>query len=87
MHKRTLGLAAIAGLLTGLVVAATMAAVDWHINPGGIFRNDFGTDWAVVAETALSWFWPVALAAFLAATLVLYAFAWLKSRSSYNDDA
>ncbi len=67
------------GVLTGLVVSALMAFMDWRLNPGGIFHNDAGTDWAVVTETALSWLWPVALATCFAAAVVLYALAWIRS--------
>ena len=49
------------GLLAGLVVATVATLLDWRLNPGGIFHDAAGTNWAVVAETAMSWFLPVAL--------------------------
>ena len=80
MHIRILKLAAVVGLLTGLVVSATMTFMDWRLNPAGLFRSERGTDWAIVSETALSWFMPVSLGTFLAAAIVLYSIAWIKSR-------
>lgn len=80
MHKRNWTLAAIIGLLTGLGVAAAMTIADWRLNPGGIFQDELGTNWPVVTETALSWLWPVALAAFAAALAVLYAVTSIRGR-------
>ena len=54
----------------GALVAVSMSAVDWWRNPAGVFHDASGTRWALVAETAWSWFWPVALAALLPAVLV-----------------
>ena len=49
------------GTVTGLVVAVAVTVRDWRLNPGGIFHGAEGTDWSIVAETALSWFVPVTL--------------------------
>lgn len=49
-----------------------MTVADWWLNPSGIFHNEQGTDWAIVTETALSWFWPVALVA-LATTVIIHS--------------
>ena len=81
MHARIWKLAAIEGLLTGLVVSTTMTVMDWRLNPGKIFHNQSGTDWTVVGETALSWLVPVGLVTFLAAAVVLYSIAWIRSTS------
>jgi hypothetical protein len=78
MHAQTWKLATVIGLLTALGVAAAMTIMDWRRNPGGIFHNELGTDWIVVAETAFSWLWPVALLASLTTAIVLYAVAWLR---------
>ena len=47
---------------TGALVSATVTAIvviwDWIENPGGIFRNEFGTNWKFVSDTAVSWFVP-----------------------------
>ena len=80
MHAHTLTLASIVGFLTGLVISAAMTVLDWRLNPSSIFHDERGTDWAVVTETALSWFVPAALAASLATAVVLYVIAWIKSR-------
>ncbi len=47
-----------------------MTIADWWLNPAGIFHDERGTDWAVVFETAGSWFWPVFLATFLLAVVI-----------------
>lgn len=78
MHARTLKLAAIVGLTTGLVVSAAITFVDWRLNPAGIFHNDLGTDWSVVSETALSWLGPVIFVSFFATAFVLYSIAWIR---------
>lgn len=80
MHQPNWTFAAIIGLLAGTGVAAAMTIADWRLNPGGIFHGSLGTNWPVVIETALSWLWPVALAAFVTALIVLYAIAWIRSR-------
>lgn len=61
-----------AGAAAGLAAAATATFLDWRLNPGGIFRDADGTRWAVVAETASSWFWPVALLVAALAVPVAY---------------
>lgn len=78
MHARTLKLAAIVGLMTGLVVSAAITFVDWQRNPASIFHNDLGTDWSVVSETALSWLGPVIFVSFITTALVLYSIAWIR---------
>lgn len=80
MHARKWKLAAIVGLLAGLVVSAAMTFVDWRLNPGRTFHNQSGTDWTTVTETALSWLGPVALVTFLATMIVLYSIAWIRGR-------
>ena len=53
-----------------MLVAIPMTVVDWRLNPSGIFQNEQGTHWAVVAETALSWFWPVAVLALVVSVAI-----------------
>ena len=72
MRARSWYFGAIVGLLTGLVVSVAMTVADWRLNPSGIFHNEEGMDWAIVTETALSWFWPVALVA-LVATVIIHS--------------
>jgi len=61
MNIRSWLLGGIVGSLVGLIIAVGMTFVDWRLNPAGIFHSEEGTDWDIVFETALSWFWPVAL--------------------------
>lgn len=51
---------ALLGAVTGACIALVMTSIDWHANPGGVFADESGTHWVAVAETAWSWFWPVA---------------------------
>lgn len=57
------------GIAVGVIVAAVMTFIDWRLNPGGIFHAEGHTNWAIVRETAFSWFWPVT-AIVTAATLL-----------------
>lgn len=61
------------GAAVGLAVASTMTFLDWRINPGGIFHDAYNTDWAIVWETATSWFLPVAAIVAVFTWLLLYA--------------
>ena len=61
---------AVAGIFAGLLVSVPMTIMDWRLNPSGLFRNEQGTDWNIVLETALSWFWPVALPVLVATVIV-----------------
>ena len=70
--KKQAALALGVGVVVGAGVGAVMSIVDWRLNPGGVFRDSQGTNWDVVVETALSWFFPVALASFVVATIGLF---------------
>ncbi len=72
MQSRSWFLGVVVGLLAGLLVSIPITIADWRLNPAGIFRNDEGTNWTIVAETAISWFWPVALVA-LVTTVVVHS--------------
>ena len=72
MHARSWNFGAVVGLVAGLVVGVSMAVSDWRLNPSGIFHNEQGTNWTIVAETVFSWFWPVALLA-LVTTVVIHS--------------
>lgn len=80
MHARSWYCGAIVGLLAGLVVSVPMTIADWRLNPAGIFHNEQGTNWTIVAETALSWFWPVALVA-LATTVLVHSWFFRRRTS------
>lgn len=68
-------------VVLGFAVAAYFSIVDWRFNPGDIFHDDSGTRWAVVLETFVSWFLPVALIAFVPVTALHY---WLAPRDSHE---
>lgn len=70
MRTRSLVIGATIGFVVGLLVSISMTIADWRINPSGLFHNQHGTDWAIVFETAFSWFWPVSLTAFLLAVVI-----------------
>lgn len=70
--RKQAALAVGTGIALGGVVATVMAIVDWRLNPGGIFHDSQGTNWEVVAETALSWFLPVASASCIVAAFLLF---------------
>lgn len=59
------------GLAVGLVFASLLTTIftisDWSDNPGNIFRDDTGTNWNFVFDTAASWFVPAFLYAFVVA--------------------
>jgi phosphate/sulfate permease len=60
------------GLLASAVLAMVMTFIDWRRNPGGIFRNEQGTDWGIVVETLFSWFIPTIPAAVILSVAVLF---------------
>ena len=70
MRARSWLVGAIAALLAGLIAAVPMTIADWRLNPSGIFRTEHGTNWTIVAETAFSWFWPVALVVLVVTVIV-----------------
>jgi len=80
MRNRSWFFGAIAGVLAGLVVAVSMTFADWRLNPSGIFHNDQSTNWAIVSETAFSWFWPVALLAFATTTIIHFLISRVRNR-------
>lgn len=61
-----------AGTGAGSGVAAIATILDWCTNPAGIFHGSNGTDWLIVAETALSWFVPVFVIATFVTVLILF---------------
>lgn len=73
MTKKIWLSAVLTGIALGGVVASIMTALDWRLNPGGVFHDERGIQWAAVTETAVSWFLPTASTATAVAALVLYA--------------
>lgn len=65
-------LSLIAGTISGIVVALVMTALDWRLNPSGIFHQEHGTHWPFVFETAISWFIPVFLLVGVLTWVVLF---------------
>ena len=61
MAARSLKFGFLAGIVAGAIVALAMTLLDWWRNPAGLFHDEHGTRWDIAAETAISWFWPVAL--------------------------
>lgn len=72
MRTESLTFGAALGLAVGLIVSVLMTFLDWQKNPSELFHNEHGTNWGVVAETAISWFWPVALGVFVVGMVVRY---------------
>ena len=66
----------LSGLALGVFASAALAMVmtyaDWRLNPGGIFRDQQGTQWAIVWETLVSWFVPAIPAAVILSVAILF---------------
>lgn len=45
-------------LVFSLVLSIVFTGWNWIENPGGIFRDDTGVSWDIVADTAMSWLVP-----------------------------
>ena len=71
MNRRKLTRAMFVALGFAFLTAGAATFLDWSKNPGGIFRDSTGTNWAVVWETAVSWFVPVLLIVVVAQTVWL----------------
>ena len=81
IESRSWIVGATVAVVLGLSVAVYFAVVDWRFNPGGIFHDDSGTHWGLVFDTVFSWFLPVALIAFMLATILHY---WLAPRGRHQ---
>jgi hypothetical protein len=77
MTMRSGILALAVGAALGTVVAVVMTYLDWRLNPGGVFQDARGVQWHAVAETAASWFVPIAALSSGLALAILY---WLGRR-------
>ena len=77
MSRKSWLLGGLVGTSVGFIVALAMSYVDWRHNPQGIFHDELGTNWDFILETAVSWFVPVALIAFL---LSVAFHSWLSRR-------
>ena len=74
MNIRSWLLGGIVGSFVGLMVAVGMTFVGWRQNPAGLFHSDQDTHWDIVFETALSWFWPIAI---IVLVLTVVAHSWI----------
>lgn len=68
-------------LLIAFAVALVPTLIDWHNNPGGVFRGPDGTHWGAVFETVWTWFWPVFL---VLVPITVSIHAWLAHRKPEN---
>lgn len=69
----------------GLLVSIPMTIADWRLNPSGLFHNEQGTNWSIVIETALSWFWPVALLALATTAFTHFWIAKVRTKQLERD--
>jgi hypothetical protein len=60
MNFKQWGIGAGIGIGTGLLISSVMTFIDWYINPGELFHKAGAANWAIILETASSWFFPVA---------------------------
>lgn len=74
-------LCAAAAAAVGLLLASTMAVLDWQSNPGGIFRTADGTRWNIVWQTWISWFLPATLSTLLVSVPLAL---WAQTRRSID---
>ena len=72
LHAKSWIIGIAAGVVLGAAVAVPFTVADWRLNPGGLFRDESGTQWDILLETGFSWFLPVALLVFVAATAIHY---------------
>ena len=79
MNRRSWIFGFLIGIAVGLIVALVMSYLDWQHNPQGIFHNELGTNWAIVLETAVSWFVPVAL---VSSVLSIAILTWCSRRKT-----
>jgi len=63
------------GVTVGLSLACITSFLDWRLNPDGIFHDAESTNWAIVWETAASWFLPFTASVSVLAWLGLYIFS------------
>lgn len=80
-HSESIGMGSLIGLILAVLVAAIPTFLDWNQNPAGIFQGPAGTDWGIVFETFISWFWPVAL---VLVPVAILALVWVAARQSGN---
>ncbi len=83
---RTLLVGPVSGLVIAIVVTTVVTLWEWIENPGGIFRDDEGTRWNFVYDTAISWFLPtLGYGAFIATAILLVVWALRALIRRYSD--
>lgn len=48
----------VSGIVSAVLITIIFTALDWVRNYGEVFRDQSGTNWSIVYETAVSWFLP-----------------------------
>ncbi len=70
------------GIAVGAAVSAAVTLViviwEWLENPGGIFRDESGTRWEFILDTAVSWFVPTFLYVAVIASVLHLAWSGVK---------
>ena len=68
------------GLLCAILFALLFSGIDWWTNYSGLFRDESGTHWDIVYETAESWFLPTFLLVAPLAAAGNFLFGHMKRR-------
>ncbi len=68
-----------ASIAVSTILTAAATSWDWLKNPSGIFHNELGTDWRIVFDTAVSWFFPSLLITFVVITLVAISLRFVRN--------
>jgi len=68
------------GALTSVAVTLIVVVWEWLENPGGIFRNETGTNWGFVLDTATSWLIPTFIYAAVIASVAHLGWSAIKRR-------
>ena len=77
----------LASVFLALALGAAFTARDWWLNPGGIFRDSTGSNWAFLADTFFSWFWPLLLTAFIMLALTRWLLRLVQRQTRRRKDA
>ncbi len=70
------------GIAVGAAVSTAVTLViviwEWLENPGGIFRDESGTNWQFILDTAVSWFVPTFFYVAVIASVLHLAWSGIK---------
>jgi hypothetical protein len=67
------------GSSVSLLVTIFVTVWEWIENPGGIFRDEMGTHWQFVYDTAISWLLPTFLYVAIASSIIHLLFSGTKT--------